>query len=752
MEVHGRELGSGGINHVDVQGLRLVDVSAAVRCHVKDDALLDLPDRLVELLDIRRQLQVLHAAIVRNELRAQVVRPEVAPDEVAQQVPVHLHELAGEHAPHVEVLRVGLEGLVVAQDLGGAGRRHRCHQQRVPQAVLGDALLQARPVPAPALGCPVPEVELQLSLAGRRPGVALVRPVLLRKLARGLARREVNGLEDILVQLLRAVALEGQAHDHEGVGKALDTKSDGSVPHVGAPGLLDGVVVAVDDLVEVARGHPRHLVEALEVVLPAHVARREGREGDGGEIADGDLVRRGVLDDLGAEVGAVDGAEVLLVGLAIRSVLVEHVGRARLHLRLQDAEPELLRLDRLLALARGLELRVHALEVLAPDVHEALAGLRVEGLIGAEERPLAVLLDAAHEEVGHPEAVEEVARALLLLAVVLPHLQEVEDVRVPGLQVHGEGALALAAALVHVARGLVEVPEHGHQAVAVAVGAADVGALRANVGDGHADAARRLRDEGALLEGVVDALDAVALHGEQEARGHLGRRGAGVEERGRRVREEAARHEVVRLDRRGDVAAVDAASDPHEHVLGPLDDCAVDAQEVRLLERLKTEVVEAEVAAVLHGRVQLGGVHVDELPDLVRDQRRRAALLVVVAVQRAAGLPERAGGVLVEVRHGDARRERREVRVLLRHVGASLRSQRVDLGSGDASIEALDDLLGDGHRVHECGVQATAQLSDPPGDAVKLNLLVLAVTLDHVHLACHRRVELMGSQAEGQRA
>lgn len=68
-------------------------------------------------------------------------------------------------------------------------------------------------------------------------------------------------------------------------------------------------------------------------------------------------------------------------------------------------------------------------------------------LVGAEEAPLAVGLDARHEQVVDPEAVEQVARARLLLAVVLAQVQPLKDVRVPRLQVHGKGTLALAAAL-----------------------------------------------------------------------------------------------------------------------------------------------------------------------------------------------------------------------------------------------------------------------------------------------------------------
>jgi hypothetical protein len=88
---------------------------------------------------------------------------------------------------------------------------------------------------------------------------------------------------------------------------------------------------------------------------------------------------------------------------------------------------------------------------------------------------------------------------------------------VPGLEVDGDGALALSAALVHVAGGVVEHAEHWHDAVGVAVGAADVRVRRADVVDRQADAAGVLGDHGALLERVVDTVDGVFLHGQQEA-------------------------------------------------------------------------------------------------------------------------------------------------------------------------------------------------------------------------------------------
>jgi hypothetical protein len=92
-------------------------------------------------------------------------------------------------------------------------------------------------------------------------------------------------------------------------------------------------------------------------------------------------------------------------------------------------------------------------------------------------------LDALHEEVGDPEAVEGVARALERVAVVLLEVEERLDVRVPGLEVDREGTLALAGALVDVARRVVVDAEHGDDAVRRAVRPADVRVGRADVVD-----------------------------------------------------------------------------------------------------------------------------------------------------------------------------------------------------------------------------------------------------------------------------
>mmetsp|Transcript_27903 Transcript_27903/g.64842 ORF Transcript_27903/g.64842 Transcript_27903/m.64842 type:complete len:299 (-) Transcript_27903:754-1650(-) len=295
--------------------------------------------------------------------------------------------------------------------------------------------------------------------------------------------------------------------------------------HVRLARLWHRVVVAIDDLVQVLRGNLGDPVETLEVVGLSSFStlgilghrRCKGWQGDRCQVAHSHFIRRGVLNDLRTEIGRVDGTQVLLVGLAVCCILVEHVWGARLHLCIQNTGPDLLRLDGLPAPASRLKRCVHLLELLTPNIHEALAGLLVIGLVWTEESPVLVFQDPLHEEVRNPEAVEQVPGPLLLLAVVLAELQEVEDVCMPWLEVEREGAFALAAALVNVAGCLVEVAKHGHQAVAASIRAADVGSFGADVGDGHANAAGRLRDECTSLQCLIDPLDAVIHHLEKEA-------------------------------------------------------------------------------------------------------------------------------------------------------------------------------------------------------------------------------------------
>ena len=67
-----------------------------------------------------------------------------------------------------------------------------------------------------------------------------------------------------------------------------------------------------------------------------------------------------------------------------------------------------------------------------------------------------------------------------------------------------------------------------------------------------------------------------------------------------------ARHQVVCLDGALNVVTVNANRHAHYHVLWALSDFAIEAEEVRSLEGLESEVLVVEVSVVDNGRVKLG--------------------------------------------------------------------------------------------------------------------------------------------------
>ncbi len=188
---------------------------------------------------------------------------------------------------------------------------------------------------------------------------------------------------------------------------------------------------------------------------------------------------------------------------------------------------------------------------------------------GAHEGPLGAILDAFHEQVGDPHGGEQVASASLLVPLIESQLQKLKDVGVPGLQVHGDGPLALAR-LIDVAGSGVVHAQHGDDAVGNAVGPLDDGTIGANIVHVQTDAARPLADIGTLLESVVNAVDAVLLGGQEKATRHLGALGPGVEQGGRGVNKLAEGETLIGLHDPRNVVHVYAHGHAHEHELGRL--------------------------------------------------------------------------------------------------------------------------------------------------------------------------------------
>jgi hypothetical protein len=115
----------------------------------------------------------------------------------------------------------------------------------------------------------------------------------------------------------------------------------------------------------------------------------------------------------------------------------------------------------------------------------------------------------------------------------------------------------------------------------------------------QADAARVFGDGRAQRKGVVDAFDAVFFHGQQEAAGELRARRACVKKRGAGVDEVLLAHKVVGLEGSVQVRTMDTQCHAHEHVLGPLNQLAVNGHQIALLQRLVAKILEEEVPIVL---------------------------------------------------------------------------------------------------------------------------------------------------------
>src|SRR5262249_9622599 len=126
-----------------------------------------------------------------------------------------------------------------------------------------------------------------------------------------------------------------------------------------------------------------------------------------------------VLDDLRAQVAALDRSQVLMVRLTVACILVEHERSACLDLRLNDLEPQLLSGNTPTSLAFLLITRVERFELVAK------AKVQPRRLVRTEQRPLLICFDTLHKEIRYPQSREKIASPQLILAKVFAQVQEV---------------------------------------------------------------------------------------------------------------------------------------------------------------------------------------------------------------------------------------------------------------------------------------------------------------------------------------
>ena len=209
-------------------------------------------------------------------------------------------------------------------------------------------LSQLFPVVAICVRLLAPQIKLELTLRKRAALEAFVWTLLSGKFHGRLHSSMIDCLEDLRVEIECFRALKSKTNLLEGVRHPLYPNTYGAMAEVRRLCLLDGVVVAIDDSVQVPGDSLGYAMQGLKVKGATLVVCELGKR-NRGEIANGYLFFAGVLEDLSAEVRALDGAEVLLVGFAVAVILVEHVRGSCLDLRVDDLTPEPLGLHCLLA-------------------------------------------------------------------------------------------------------------------------------------------------------------------------------------------------------------------------------------------------------------------------------------------------------------------------------------------------------------------------------------------------------------------
>ena len=678
-----------------------------------------------------------------------MVVPQVEALEVGHEVAVELQELARQGLALEQVAHLGLDALVAAGDAGDGGRGRDGDEQGVAQPGAPDPGLEGLPavglggrgreqaalaLGALAVGLDAPEVKLQGAAVGAGLSEGLVRAIALGQGA-GLAE---GGVVDLLLDAggegQGLFAVEGQAELEKDVLQAHQTESDRAPAAVARGGLGGRVVVDVNDAVEVLHGDAGPLGQLGEVEA---LVGDEAREVERAEVAHGRLALVRDLDDLGAEVAAVHhiAGHAGLVGLLVAGVLEGHPAVAGLGQGAHHPGVEVAGLDLANKLAFALELGVEALEFITVAVGERRRDL------GVEQRPGAVLLHPLHEQVGHPVREVEVVGAPGLVAGVVAQLQELLDVGVPALEVNAAGALA-AAALVDRRHAGVEGLEPGHDAVALAVGAADQAAAGAHPVPGHADAAGELGQAGDVGVPLVNALQLVFWRVEQVAGRHLAVAGAAVEQRGAARQVLQRGDQPVELDRLfGRVGQ--ASGHAHEEVLRGLHHLAGGgvAQQVAVVDRLEAEVAEQPGARLIDGRVELRAVGLHQGEHGVRHDADR-----VGGPRRAGEAHDALQADLAEDQAVQGPGGHEAVALVLDDQGGGhLHQELLELAVIDAVVEPVEDAVVEQRRVDVGDVGGV--VGDEPGEGLAIQGPQLAVGPPHPALG--RRV--IGAQQGAQR-
>ena len=339
---------------VDVQALGLVYPFLAPRRRLDQPLRIDLESRGVELLDvIGHAVDAAQAAVEMFQVHHHHIVPKAQTLQVANQVLVDDRELTRQVALDRQVAEARFDRCVDADDVADRRGGRDGHAIAVAHAVGRDASPQRVPVhrcrtvdldiAATCCAEQVERVDRQDATVPQRAAVTGITATLLGQFGAGPVGVIADRLHRSVGELDRRVRCIGHTQLVERILETHQTQPHRAMPQVAVAGLLDGIEVDVDDVVE----HPHRCAHRLlELDLVDHLAFRAIhqvlRQVDRTQVADRDLGVAGVERDLGAQVAGVHHADMLLRRAHVAGVLEGHPRVAGLEQHRQHLAPQVL--------------------------------------------------------------------------------------------------------------------------------------------------------------------------------------------------------------------------------------------------------------------------------------------------------------------------------------------------------------------------------------------------------------------------
>ena len=187
-------------------------------------------------------------------------------------------------------------------------------------------------------------------------------------------------------------------------------------------------------------------------------------------------------------------------------IFEHHVRCSRFDLRIQYCEPQLLGLDRLSGFTLTFVLRVEFVKCFPVTIGQSRT------FVGTKETPRSIVFDPLHEQIRHPQGIEQIPCTIGFIAMIFAQFQKLKNVGMPRFQINGNATLAFATSLIDISGSIVEDTQHGDNPIGGAIGTTNVRSTGTNVVHCQSNATRVFGNDGTIFESVVNAIDAVIFH------------------------------------------------------------------------------------------------------------------------------------------------------------------------------------------------------------------------------------------------